>query len=101
MSKFPSVLNGIKLITGSLVLRKFCVEFYSFYCGSVTVLYFIKLFDGPSLRRHVFDPRHVHVTLWWTQWYWERIFLEYFTFILSISFDRLCTIIYYSVTDAT
>jgi hypothetical protein len=29
--------------------------------------------------------------LWWTKWQWDRIFLEYFGFPLSISFHR-CSI---------
>jgi hypothetical protein len=29
--------------------------------------------------------------LWWTQWHWDRFFLEYFSFPLSISFHR-CSI---------
>jgi hypothetical protein len=30
--------------------------------------------------------------LWWTKWHWDRFFLEYFGFLLSISFHR------YSIT---
>jgi hypothetical protein len=29
--------------------------------------------------------------LWWTNWYWDRFFSEYFGFPLSISF-HLCSI---------
>jgi hypothetical protein len=29
--------------------------------------------------------------LWWTKWYWDRFFPEYFGFPLSISFHR-CSI---------
>jgi hypothetical protein len=32
-----------------------------------------------------------HVSLWWTKWYWDRFFPEYFGFLLSISFHR-CSI---------
>jgi hypothetical protein len=26
--------------------------------------------------------------LWWTKWHWDRFFSEYFSFPLSISFNR-------------
>ena len=39
-----------------------------------------------SLWRPRLDPRPVCVWFWWTKWYWDGFFSEYFCFSLSVSF---------------
>jgi hypothetical protein len=57
-----------------------------------TVPWLRRLVAGLSPQRPGFDPGGQSMwDLWWTKWHWDRVFSEYFGFLLSISFHR-CSI---------
>jgi hypothetical protein len=47
--------------------------------------WFRRLVADLSWRRPVFGTRSVHVGFVVEKWYWERVFSEYFSFVLFIS----------------
>jgi hypothetical protein len=51
--------------------------------------WFVRLVDGFSLQRHVFDPRSGHVGTVVNKVTWGRSFSEYFVFPYQLSFRRL------------
>jgi len=55
---------------------------------------------GLSPSSHGCDPRPVYVDLWWTKWYWNRIYSKNFDLPLSLSFDLSSIPSHSSITDA-
>jgi hypothetical protein len=49
---------------------------------------------------HLLIPGQSVWDLWWTKWYWNRFYSEYFAFPLSVSFRQHSVLTYSSITAA-
>jgi hypothetical protein len=54
----------------------------------------------PVSHRETWGSISGHIDLWWTEWHLDRLFSEYFSFSLPLSFSQCSTFVCVSVTDS-